>query len=174
MAEQVTRFLVDSGVTDADIKFELSALMSYVGQGYEVEVDIPDAAIESTDSAAVRAAFERRYATLYGRLNDEFEIQVITWRMRGSGPKPLVVTDKAPEAAPGAHSQPRAMRKVYDAETDAAREWPVFHRFSLSAGSSVAGPCIIDEREATVVVPSGAMATLDASMNLVVVLAPDS
>ena len=46
-------------------------------------------------------------------------------------------------------------------------EWPVYDRYALTPGATVAGPALIEERESTCVIGSGQTATVDAHYNLV-------
>jgi N-methylhydantoinase A/oxoprolinase/acetone carboxylase beta subunit len=45
---------------------------------------------------------------------------------------------------------------------------PVYDRYALTPGSRVEGPAIVEEREATVLVPPGSLGRVDGYRNLVV------
>ncbi len=173
MRTQVAQFLQDASVAAASMRFELSALMSYEGQGYEVEVPVPRAAIDDGDLDAIRAVFEARYRSLYGALNTGFDAQVLSWKLRGSGPLPDVRIDAAHV---GALQRPRAkgMRQVYAGTGERYEPWPVYDRYALAPDTQLTGPAVIEERESTVVVPAGARVRIDEHLSLIVDLRVDA
>jgi N-methylhydantoinase A len=67
--------------------------------------------------------------------------------------------------SPGAGAPP-ARRRVYFGATDGWQETPIFRRADFSR--SVAGPAIVEEYDATCVVPPRARAQLDAYGNIVI------
>ncbi len=50
---------------------------------------------------------------------------------------------------------------------------PVYDRYQLDPGAAFSGPCIIEEREATVVVTPGCQVTIDGYRNIVIALGKD-
>jgi len=169
MRSQVESFLRDAQVDAAGIRFEFSALMSYEGQGYEVGVQLPENALEDGRTDALRAAFDERYHSLYGTLNGDFSVQVLSWKLLGAGPLPLVRL--AGTAALGDGSpRPRnkGKRLIYAGVEHGLQSWPVYDRNTLTSTSHFDGPAVIEERESTVVVPPGARVWLDGHGTLVI------
>lgn len=155
--------LTASGVADADMNAEYSALMRYVGQGYEVEVPLGLDVIAAADRTAIHDRFEQVYRDLYGR-NENMLPEVISWRVVVAGPAPDLSLS-APEA--GSESAIKGERQVYFAETGGFAPVPVYDRDGLATGETFAGPAIVEERESTLVVPPGWTARLHASGSLI-------
>jgi N-methylhydantoinase A len=65
----------------------------------------------------------------------------------------------------------QAMRRVYFGPNLGWRETPILDRPALATPRT--GPCIIEEYDATCVVPPGARAKLDAYGNIAIELAPE-
>ncbi len=163
LAARGHELLAASGVADADMAAEYSALMRYVGQGYEVEVPVDLDTIAAADRTAIENRFAKVYRDLYGR-NENMAPEVISWRVVVSGPTPdLSLSASATAAGPASKGE----RQVYFAETGGFAPTPVYARDSLSATDTLTGPAIVEERESTLVVPPGWTVRLHASGSLI-------
>ncbi len=153
--------LATSGVPAAETTHVREADMRYAGQGHEIRVPWP----AGDDPAAVREAFETEYRRLYGRLGpDGVALEIVSWRVRSSGPRPsvnLVVVGEAGEARKGT-------RDAWHPERGGMAPTPVFDRYRLARGATLEGPAIVEERESTVVVGPDTSARVDERWNLIV------
>jgi N-methylhydantoinase A len=161
------KLLSASAVDPGRIETGVSALMRYVGQGYEVEVPLTAAIVEAGDRAAIEAAFAEVYRGLFGR-TEEMPLEVISWRVVVSGPEPEIALEAAAPGADAATTALKGERPVYFAETGGYVDSPVYDRYALAPGGTVTGPAIVEEREATVVVPPGFTAAVDRFANLII------
>jgi N-methylhydantoinase A len=59
-------------------------------------------------------------------------------------------------------------RPAFFPESDGYVETPVYDRYLLRPGMSLVGPAIIEERESTLVVGPGGVATVDEFLNVLV------
>ena len=148
--------------------------MHYVGQTHAVTVplvDVTGAAIAAgaVSSEAVRDAFERHYLDVYGRLLDGLDISVATLRTTVTGLRPEV--DLRALGTPDSIG-PRELgdRRLYvgGAWVDAS----VVDRGALAPGDRVDGPAILEQPDATTVLPPGWTAGVDELGNLSVERAP--
>ncbi len=177
MERKGRQLLLDAGLSAADCQTRISAAMRYVGQGYEVEVPVGDLSERAADLARhLEAAFERRYADLYGRVERNAPAEVVSWRVVVFGPTP-----KLTPALPSESNRPDAVlpdpartgsRAVYCTARHDFVDTPIYDRYSLSPRARLTGPAIIEERESTVVVPDGAVVTVDAYRNLLIDMSP--
>jgi N-methylhydantoinase A len=130
-----------------------SAFMRYAGQGHEIAVALPAAALAPTDAATLREDFERAYARLFARHIPGAEIEVLSWVVLASaGAEPPVPIGMArPAAAPA----PSARRHIVDARLGRPITVPVFERAALAPGAALKGPAlVVEEDTATYVSPS--------------------
>ena len=134
--------LRDSGVAAADIRFRRSAEMRYVGQGHEVEVEVPAGALGAGSLETLTAGFETAYRTLYSRTPLGVAIEALNWRVVVAGPPPdLSIETSAPAAAgraPGAAV--KKTRPAYFPEAGGYVETPVYDRYRLAAGFALRRP----------------------------------
>ena len=163
--------LLQSDVPDADIVYERSADVRYVGQGYEVRVPLPAGTLGETSGAALTEAFEAVYKQLYGRIGPDVGLEIMSWRLVVSGPKPsLRLRAEGPDSGM-AEQALKGTRRVYHPEWREYRESPVYDRYKLAPGATFTGPAIVEERESTVVIGPDARCSIDALRNLRVDLA---
>lgn len=156
--------LASEGVAADRIDLYRGADLRYEGEGYEVSVTLD--ADSSRDLTAAVAAFHAEHERIYGfsypgRQNVELvnlRVQAIGHTQQ-AGALPPLPADRP--AAP-----PVSTRKVYwrgPGWIDCA----IYDRATLAAGQQPAGPCVVEEYGATVVVPIGWSATVDTYGNLI-------
>jgi N-methylhydantoinase A len=117
--------------------------------------------------AHLEEAFGMEHERIYGHRAGRSEpvelvsIQVIGIGLRAGGvPDRVIVSRPEPEPAPP--------RKAYFGRENGWMQTPVMPRLALS--TSRAGPLIVEEYDATCVVPPGARAALDIGGNIVIEL----
>ena len=159
--------LAAAGAREGNVSVEYLAAMRYVGQGYDVEAPIGKQMLKARDRPAIRGAFEQAYKTQFGRIEQHMAVEIVSWRVIASGPRPpLELT-----AAGGNSAQEAAIkgrRKVYFGPDRGFLHVPVYNRYGLAPGDTFEGPCIFEERESTTVVPPEARASVDSGLNLIV------
>ncbi len=165
--------LVLGRTIDADtIRFRRFADMRYRKQGYEIRVPIPDGPLGADCRDSIQDNFETAYRAIYGHTVADTAIDVVSWRVVASGPKPEVILPAArTSAGGGAETARKGTRRVYLPATKDFDEIPVYDRYALGAGIDFEGPAIVEERESTVVINGAAAVQVDDANNLLVELA---
>jgi len=161
------RILRGAGVPETQITVRRSAEMRYFGQGHEVDVEIPPAALGPDSLPIITASFETAYRLLYSRTPMGVPLEALNWRAVISGPPPdLTITSGL---GAGAATMPTAKKRraAYFPEAGGYVETPVYDRYGLQPGARLAGPAIVEERESTTVVGPGALISVDVHRNLV-------
>jgi N-methylhydantoinase A len=158
--------LLGSGVTENQINYRRSADVRYVGQGYEVRVPLPGGALDASSRTTLVDAFEAVYKQLYGRIGPNVGLEIMSWRLVVSGPKPdLRLRAEGPDTGT-ADEALKGRRKVYHPEWHEYRDTPVYDRYRLAPGATFVGPAIVEERESTVVIGPGGQCSIDELRNL--------
>ena len=159
--------LQKAGTAPEEVKVEYLAAMRYIGQGYNVEARIDVAILQADDRIAIRAAFEDAYRTQYGRAESAMQVEIVSWRVLVSGPKPVIdLVAARPETVSG--DACKGERQVYFGTESGFPDAKIYDRYRLAPGAEFDGPAIFEERESTTVVPPGAHARIDEALNLVV------
>jgi N-methylhydantoinase A len=165
MAAQA-REVVRESATAGGVTTTRTADARYVGQGYELTVPVPAGRLDAAALARLRDAFDDIYAARYGYAQPGEPVEVVTWKLSAIGGAPRVTLAKA-TTTPLAGSL-KGRRRAYFPETGGWVDCPVYDRYRLTAGLTLAGPAIVEERESTSVLPPGTVATVDDYANLVV------
>ena len=140
MEEQARAHLRFAGVEEVRMEREVEMRLS--GQFHDIVVPVragPD---------QLRKDFDSEYARLYHDVLAGYEPLVLTWRLRALGPNPEV---RLPRVAAAAAVTARRHRPAYFAEEGGVVPTPVYDRYALGAGTQIAGPAIVEERESTTV-----------------------
>jgi len=158
--------LLASGVPLSAISSARSADMRYIGQGHEVRVPVSPRPLSAESRTELIEAFERVYKQLYGRIGPAVGLEVMSWRLVVSGPRPELRL-RADGAVPGpVEAARKSERPVYDPEYGDYRPTPVYDRYRLGPRATFRGPAIVEERESTVVIGAGARVSIDELRNL--------
>ena len=162
LAKQATDQLAAEGFASAKRKIRRSAALHYHGQTYELTVALPDGPI---DFAYLEEAYGREHEKTYGhRAGADEPVELVSIQVVGHG---LREGPNIPQRVRPSRGEPRPPppRRAYFGSWI---ETPVMRRSDLSQAKK--GPLIVEEYDATCVVPPGARAELDAGGNIVIEL----
>ena len=155
---------LSEAVGETEITYERIADMRYRKQGFEVAVPLPAGPLGPGHVAEIKQAFEGVYRRLYGHIIPDTALDIISWRVVVSGPKPEL---RLPSAAAGGGSAPKGHRKIY-IPGQGLHDTPVYDRYALGTDNVLQGPAIIEERESTVVINGPGAIHVDAHRNVIV------
>ncbi len=155
-----------AGVDRRDIQCQVRAMMRYVGQGYEIEVNFDLDELVRVGVKALAASFEEAYRARYSRA-ESAQPEVLSWRVVASGPRPAFASALEVEMqADVAFPMPINKRLVFF-NSDFV-ETSVYRRSTLVPGQALDGPVVIEEDESTLIVPPDFNVIVDQAQNLVV------
>lgn len=159
------------GLDPADAAFQRELDLRYTGQGYELRTPLDGlyaGALTDASLQAARARFDERHAKVHGHAAADRPVEVVSYRVRVRVAVPKYVAQ--PQTAPAAPRPPAAARKgerlVYF-DPAAPVMATVYERDGLDIGVCVQGPCIVEQFDATTIVPAGWSARVDDYRNLV-------
>ena len=150
------------------VEFRRFADMRYRKQGYEIRVPIPDGPLGPDSHDEVKRRFEAVYHELYGHIVPATPIDVVSWRVVASGPRPELVLPAAIGGDADLDAARKGERRIYLPDAGDFAEVPLYDRYKLPADAVFDGPAIIEERESTVVVNGPATIRVDAECNVIV------
>lgn len=167
MAEEVRAVVAAAGLPLTEITLQAQADMHYQGQTHAVVVPLPfRPGGPALDEGAVRAAFETAYCAAFSRLLPGIPVRLATLRVAAIGRRPVfdLAALAPPSGATLASSRLGTRRVRFD------RTWhdtPIHDRLALPIGAEIAGPAILEQPDATVVVDPGLVARVDRFGNLI-------
>ena len=166
LKQQANRDLRRLGV-DAVPNWFRYGYLRYQGQGYEIRVDLPLASIDSNYPDGVCRAFHDAYARNYGYHDPLATIEAVDWH--------LVATLETPEAsldlgwrAPGESSDSLKHRQAWFPENTNFVDTPIYDRRNLGKNRLINGPAIVEDPEATIVIPPAMSATVSSQGHIVI------
>ena len=146
----------------------LQGLRRYLGQGYELRVDVLAACIDH-DWIEKRADFHDIHEREYSRRFEESDIELPNVRVRGIGPMPGLSPGgraRPGVARAGAHARGRGVvprRRRAEAGRDA-----LLRPRAAPGGQPAEGPAIVNQYDSTTVIPPGIGAHVDRYGNIVI------
>jgi 5-oxoprolinase (ATP-hydrolysing)/N-methylhydantoinase A len=156
------RVVQEAGVKAQDQHVERAADLRYVGQGHEIRIGVPEGDLNGD---AIRARFEQEYRRVYGRTCEGVEIEAVHWRVRVSGPKPVVGRVHLPPGSGHAEFLKGSRMALFDPDAGPS-EVPVYDRYGLDADFEAEGSAIVEEAESTTLVPPGWTVAADEAGSL--------
>ena len=164
MKEQAESSLAAEGYSPADLVWQRSADLRYVGQAYELTVQAPGGGLGASGVALLEERFHDEHERTYGHKAPDEAVEIVNLRLtaRAASSQSLPITPIA-----GAYSQERTSRDVYYGPDHGSLETPIVSRSDLTA-TRLDGPLVVEEYDVTTVVPPGSSARLDEWSNIVI------
>ncbi|MBJ7328907.1 MAG: hydantoinase/oxoprolinase family protein [Solirubrobacteraceae bacterium] len=154
LSDELVARLARDGADVDDLEIEYALDCRYVGQGYELRVPVPGGQVTQETFDAFHAAHREEYGHAF---DDPVELVNLRVTVRGRRPR---LERIAVEAGSGT-STATTTTAVWPAPGGGLieRETPHVERENLAEGEPLAGPVILLQRDTTVVVPPGWVAT---------------
>jgi N-methylhydantoinase A len=145
----------------------------YLGQGYDIEVPLPDGESAERVFARIPDLFERQYAKVFAVSKLDEALEIVNWKVEATGPETSLREGYSLKSAGSGRSDGEARkgtRPAYLSQAAGYVDCPVHDRYALVPGDEIVGPALIEERESTCVIGAGDIARVDAHSNLIVEL----
>lgn len=137
--------------------------MRYSGQSFPISVDLSSVVEERQGLEATETAFHREHQRLFGYHDACASVSIDALKVRTSAPQ------SRPAAGPPMPARPAAVptrhRDIWLGKRSNPMT-PIWNWGDLGGDWSCAGPAIIEQDIATILVPQGYLATIDPSGNL--------
>ncbi len=169
MQDALRAELAAAGVPAAEIRFRRSADMRYVGQGFEVETELP-ARLDAAGLPVIEANFQAAYAARFGGHLEGQRLEAVNWRVEGSAAAPPTPLRPGAKAGSARQDAAKRTRKAYFPDADVFIDTPVLAESSLRVGEAHTGPALIEQAGSTVVIGPGDRFALDCHGNLRITL----
>lgn len=160
------KLLEAAGVPAEEIEVTRTLDMRYRGQGFNIEVRLPEDF--NLQPKSLKELFEEEYERLYTLTVKDVPIEIYNFKVYVSGPEFEVAFHRRPEVQPG--DPVKGDREAYFGDEFGYLNCTVYDRYRLQPGFNIYGPSIVEETTSTCVVPPHAKATVDESYNLVICL----
>ena len=159
--------LKDDRVNEKDMELQWSADIRYDGQSWELNVPIAHTPVLGPkEMKEIESNFHEAHHRAYSYSNPGETLEFVNLRARAIGRNPGLTLPRYP-AAPTPLSQALKERRTVWLE-NGPTEIPVYERDRLGVGTSVAGPCLVEEDINTILVPAGDSGSVDEYKNFII------
>lgn len=168
LEESARTWFLQEQIGEADQQIRRVADMRYVGQNYELPVQIPEHSLTTSDLPAILDAFHSAHDQAYGFAAADEPVQLVTIRLEASG---IVAKPELQRiSADGSLDDARVgTRHTYMPENGGWSDVPLYDRERLPANVRVKGPAIVEQMDSTTLVLPDQWADVDQFGNLIVV-----
>jgi 5-oxoprolinase (ATP-hydrolysing) len=156
------RLLAEAGIRDG-IAVTRQAEMRLLGQMHEIAVDLPGGVLGPASVEQIKRCFAETYTRRYTHLYKGAVIEALTWRVLVAAPQPKLSVGREAPASNRAPALKGRRRAYFDGSF---HDTPVYDRYALRPGKQIDGPAIVEEREATTVIPPDDRLVVDDALNL--------
>jgi len=167
LERQAAAEVAAEGLNASQVVFERQFDMRYAGQGYELRISLSGISDIRQDGALAMIAnrFHDVHAEVHGHAARDNAVEIVSYRLRAIVPMPKFVPQKKADI-PSATPSPAGQRFVL---LDVGRQViaTVWRRDELPSGFEADGPAIIEQLDATTLVPDGWRFSCDAFDNIV-------
>ena len=150
------------GAAPADVSIERSMDIHYYGQVREQNAAVPDGPVTAETLAVTVDRFHDKHRRAIGYSEPGYPTVIVRLHLAGVAkivpPPPLEV----PRGNGDLDAALKELRPAYFAEAGGFTEVPVYDGEKLGAGDVISGPCIIEERMTTLVLPPAETVTVDS------------
>jgi N-methylhydantoinase A len=143
------------------VEFTRSVEARFIGQGSETSLPIPERDFTAVARADLRRRFDEAYTRLYGRTYPESPVEFVNFCVRASLPVRRLSLPRLPRRAGRAADAVKGERPAYSPLAGEFIPFTVYDRYRLAPDYSFAGPAIVEEREATLIIGEHARARVD-------------
>ena len=156
--------VVRAGAPQGELTCRRTGFMRYHGQGHEIEIALPDRALQPRDIPGLRQAFEAEYSRQFSRAVPGMSIEILNWAVVVSSQPPAL--DRYPDVAARQRARPMRHRQVLCDVTGKWRAAEVHDRVALNPGDHLDGPALIVEAQTTTFVSADYRAQVDGGGNI--------
>lgn len=162
--------IVKPAAMGAELQTKRIVDIRYVGQGHEIQVELPEGILGDGDGQRIHTAFEAIYKSVYGLTMSDVSSEIVTWSVTVEcaidGDDDIMV-DTGEYVTTQVAAAPRGSRLLFDGPAGKVLETDIYWRFDLGLAQRISGPAIIAEHETSTILTSAFDAFIDRHGSIV-------
>ena len=168
LVEEGNSWLEDEKIGKQHREILKHADMRYLGQNFELSITIDYDKIDENNIEDIKTKFHREHKREYGYCRENAQIQIVNYRVTALGKVSTIKIDEKPDGGEDASDAIIDIRQVYFDETNGFVSTKIYDRDKLMTNNVLMGPAIIEQMDATIVIPPGHKAKIDKYHNIMV------
>ncbi len=137
--------------------------LRYVGQNWELTVDVPGGTLTTADLEAAAQHFHDEHHRVYGYSLPEEELEILTFSLTAIGSRGAL---DLPTIDDGPAPDPIGRRSVWFSGFKEPLDTPLYWRGDLTSTTTIEGPALVGQLDTTTLLPPGSVTTVDTYGNL--------
>jgi N-methylhydantoinase A len=175
LVAQCRSMMEAEGFAADEIEIVRAGDFQFAGQVHALEMRLPDRDLTEDDVPALQAQFTEVYERTYGRGTAwPFPPQILNYSVTARGKLPHPATESAPLDPRSAEAMLKGRREVYLPAERRRAEIPVYDEALFTAGSRIEGPALVESKDTTLLVPTGAVTERDQHLNFILTVGKEA
>jgi N-methylhydantoinase A len=165
--------LEKENVAEQDRKYLMWVESRYRRQNYELMIPVEEADFTPEGLKDICARFHAEHQKTYGYARPAAEVEFVNFRLAAVGQLPKAVISRQPgraSASVKAALLPKNFRPVYFKSANDFIDCAIYDRKDFYAGDTFSGPAIVEQMDATTVIPPDVRCEVDDFGNMMLIL----
>lgn len=167
LKERGREWLRTERLDGANAVYSWAVDLRYLGQNFELSAALKSDRIDPAELSRLVEGFHAAHEQAYGYRMADQPVEVVNVRLNLNVPRPVPPALSAASKAGSVDAAVLDTRQVWFHETGFV-ETPVYDRAEIPLGAEFSGPAVIEQMDATTVIPPGAKVANDRFGNLMV------
>lgn len=169
LEQELTRRLIEDGVSENQITISRSVDCRYVGQGYELRVEFPIGFIDEQIIETVIKEFHKNHKIEYGHSFLDTPIEIVNIRVTGFGSMPKIKKQKIDHLYTLDDALLKIGETIFNIDGNLEKVATKFYqREQIPIGVEFQGPCIVLQKDTTTVIPPNCTAVIEEFGNMII------
>jgi N-methylhydantoinase A len=156
------------GISAAEQHFVRVAECRYLGQGFELRVDVPDGRFDTAVAAELARRFFATHRTEYGHAFEDQAVQLVTLRVIGTSSSDTLRLHALETGGRNNPSEAALYARPTTFDDGRTIQTPRFDRMKQKADDTITGPAVIVQQNSTTIIPPGHVARVMRLGDLVI------
>jgi N-methylhydantoinase A len=152
LADIGTRALDQAGVEPTARSVEYFMDLRYVGQEFHLQIPVTADEVARGEMAAIRRRFDETHQHRFDHAAPNEPVELVNLRLTARGARPKITVPKLAGTRKGAQT---GMRRIVLDDPGRPVDCPIYQRELLGPGTTLPGPCAIEEFGSTTIVFAG-------------------
>jgi N-methylhydantoinase A len=141
--------------------------LRYVGQNWELSVELPGGTLTEADMANASQHFHDAHERVYGYALEGEELEILTFLVTAVGTRHEI---ELPTIEEGPMPDPIGRKQVFFRGSPEPVDTPLYWRHDLPAGAEIGGPALVGQLDSTTLLPPDSTTSIDKYGNLHIVV----
>lgn len=166
---QLVEQLKRDGIAESGIVIQRSADCRYVGQGYELRIDLPDGEIDQAGMEESYNNFHNSHEVEYGHKFLDSPIEIVNIRVTGLGVMPKIEKQSLIHEGSLEDALVKTGETIFDVDGELEKlETKFYQRERLPINQEFSGPAIVLQKDTTTVIPPHCTAYVEEFGNMII------